>query len=243
MPKPESLGPVIMYQRWESLLFLHWEIAAHRIQETLPTGLEVDTYDGKAFLGIVPFKMRQVRPRFLCSMPLMSNFLELNLRTYVRDRSGRPGVWFYSLDANQAIAVWIARKFFSLPYQHASMQLADQDDGWILFRSQRTADAEQFFGYRSCGDFAPAEDGSLDHFLVERYRLYSFRENSGRLYSGMVSHQPYNISPAEVSDYSRHLFELNGFEDPGRSPDHVVLADAVDVNIHPLGSVDSKGKR
>jgi len=111
-----------MYQQWRDLLFLHWEYPAAAIQETLPEGLFVDTFGGTAYLGIVPFFMRNSRPRFLPAVPGLSNFMELNLRTYVYDRSGIPGVWFYSLDANQPLAVEIARRIFHLPYRHAKMR-------------------------------------------------------------------------------------------------------------------------
>ena len=107
---------VVMYQKWRDLLFLHWEFDPQVIQETLPAGLHVDTYQGRAYLGLVPFYMKDIRPRFCPCIPGISNFLEMNLRTYVFDSTGRPGVWFYSLDANQWLAVRIARRFFHLPY-------------------------------------------------------------------------------------------------------------------------------
>ncbi|MFN0079477.1 MAG: YqjF family protein [Prosthecobacter sp.] len=112
----------VMHQRWEQLLFLHWRWDAAEIQRTLPPGLFVDMFQGEAWLAIVPFLMRGIRPRFCPPVPGISNFLELNVRTYVHDEQGRPGVWFYSLDCNQPLAVWTARTFFHLPYQHAHMQ-------------------------------------------------------------------------------------------------------------------------
>jgi uncharacterized protein YqjF (DUF2071 family) len=112
----------VMLQRWEKLIFLHWRWDADEIQRTLPPGLFVDTFQGDAWLAIVPFYMRGIRPRFCPSVPGISDFLELNVRTYVHDEQGRPGVWFYSLDCDQPLAVWTARTFFHLPYQHARMQ-------------------------------------------------------------------------------------------------------------------------
>jgi uncharacterized protein YqjF (DUF2071 family) len=120
----------VMHQRWESLLFLHWRWDAAEIQRTLPPGLFVDTFQGDAWLAIVPFYMRGIRPRFCPPVPGISDFLELNVRTYVHDEQGRPGVWFYSLDCNQPLAVWTARTFFHLPYQHARMW-AEISDGCI----------------------------------------------------------------------------------------------------------------
>ena len=112
--------PCVMHQRWEHLLFLHWRVPAELLQPHLPPGLTVDTYDGSAWLGVVPFWMRRVRPRFLPCVPGLSDFLELNLRTYATGPAGA-GVWFFSLDANQKIAVALARTLFKLPYAHAAI--------------------------------------------------------------------------------------------------------------------------
>ncbi len=119
----------VMYQSWRDLLFLHWEWDADDIQRSLPSGLRVDRHDGRCYLGVVPFKMRRVRPRFVPPMPGVSDFLELNFRTYAYDASGTPGVWFYSLDANQRLAVAVARRFFHLPYHWARMRVDADDDG------------------------------------------------------------------------------------------------------------------
>ncbi len=105
-----------MRQSWDHLLFLHWVLSPARIQETLPPGLWVDCHDGQAYLGIVPFFMMRIRPNGLPSVPYLSHFLECNVRTYVHDEQGTPGVWFYSLDTNRWLAHWIARNFFKLPY-------------------------------------------------------------------------------------------------------------------------------
>ena len=110
-----------MYQRWDRLLFLHWEYSPDAIQETLPPGLSVDTFEGRAFLGVVPFFMRNIRPRVLPAVPYLSNFLECNVRTYVHDENGVPGVWFFSLDTNRWLAYKIARIAFRLPYYWAAM--------------------------------------------------------------------------------------------------------------------------
>ena len=120
MRRRPKRGPV-MYQRWYDLLFLHWAWDAAEIQATLPAGLTVDTFDGQAWLGVVPFAMSGVRPRGLPAVGGLSAFLELNLRTYVHAADGTPGVWFYSLDCEQRLAVMIARTLFGLPYRHARM--------------------------------------------------------------------------------------------------------------------------
>jgi uncharacterized protein YqjF (DUF2071 family) len=116
--QPSRQSPV-MFQRWIHLLFLHWPLSPHIVQKTLPHGLQTDTFEGNAWVGIVPFFMRGVRPVGFVSVPGISNFLELNLRTYVRDVRGRPGIWFYCLDANQALAVCLAKAVFALPYEFA----------------------------------------------------------------------------------------------------------------------------
>ncbi len=123
-----------MFQQWRDLLFLHWEYSAAAIQATLPEGLFVDTFGGKAYLGVVPFFMRNIRPRFLPAVPGISDFMEMNLRTYLHDRAGVPGVWFYSLDANQWLAVKIARRFFHLPYEHARAKACVSEARWMNVR-------------------------------------------------------------------------------------------------------------
>ena len=146
-------GRPVMYQEWRDLLFLHWEYSVAAIQATLPDGLFVDTFGGKAYLGIVPFFMRNIRPRFLPAVPGISNFMEMNLRTYVYDRAGVPGVWFYSLDANQPLAVRIARRLFHLPYEHAKMKSSRTSAGAIRYESVRTGGS----GRRCFFEYAPGD--------------------------------------------------------------------------------------
>ena len=235
--RPRVRGPV-MFQRWANLLFLHWTISPEIIQSTLPEGLYVDTYDDQGWLGVVPFFMQAVRPCYCPVVPGLSEFLELNLRTYVHDRHGRPGVWFYSLDANQALAVKIAQTVFSLPYVYADMR-ADTDSGsGINFLSQRPGEAEQRYQYRKGNAIGPAQPGSLEYFLVERYLLFSHRKRKNALYIGQVHHSPYPLFLAEVPAYSRALFNLNGFTDPGKEADHVLMAPSVDVSIFGLQKVE-----
>lgn len=228
-----------MYQRWQDLLFLHWEVPVAAIQATLPPGLWVDTFGGRAFLGVVPFAMRDIRPRFLPAVPGLSHFLELNLRTYVVDRAGVPGVWFYSLDANQRLAVAIARRYFHLPYEHARITLQRAADGGRRFESVRSSVRG---GGRPCtlawtpgGELPRPDVASLEYFLVERYRLYS-RFPDG-LRRGAVWHEPYQLRRAQVREWNEELFTLDGFAATGRPPDHAVMAHGVDVTIFPLEKV------
>jgi uncharacterized protein YqjF (DUF2071 family) len=232
--RPE--GDPVMYQQWRDLLFLHWEWPAGKIQETLPEGLFVDQYAGKAYLGIVPFFMRNIRPRRLPAIPGISNFMEMNLRTYVHDRSGAPGVWFYSLDANQPLAVAVARRFFHLPYQHARMDATRGPGGRIRYRSLRTGGAANrpptLFEYAPAAPLAQPPPESLEFFLIERYRLYS-RTPAG-LCRGAVAHPPYPLTGAAVTAWDEELTALNGFPPTGRPPDHVVMSSGVDVEVFPL---------
>ncbi len=226
----------VMYQQWRDLLFLHWEYPAAAIQATLPEGLFVDTFGGRAYLGVVPFFMRNIRPRFLPAVPGISDFMEMNLRTYVHDRAGVPGVWFYSLDANQWLAVKIARRFFHLPYEHAEMKSHRTAEGRIHCESLRTGARAN--GARCVFEYAPGEEvpqpapGSLEFFLVERYRLYSSAPDGLR--RGAVFHEPYPLSLADVTAWDENLLPLNGFTPTGRPPDHAIMSRGVDVTIFPL---------
>ncbi len=222
----------VMHQRWESLLFLHWRWDAAEIQRTLPPGLYVDTFQGDAWLAIVPFYMRGIRPRFCPPVPGISDFLELNVRTYVHDEQGRPGVWFYSLDCNQRFAVWTARTFFHLPYQNARMS-ALLSDGCIDYRCQRSgALAESHFRYRISAASQVAEPGSLAFFLAERYLLFSQTPRGIRC--GQVHHTPYPLAEACLEAWDVNPLLQAGFTDPQRPPDHIIGSSGVDVTVYPL---------
>ncbi len=228
-----------MYQRWSDLLFLHWEYSAESIQATLPEGLFVDTFGGKAYLGVVPFFMQNIRPRFLPAVPGLSDFMELNLRTYVHDRAGVPGVWFYSLDANQWLAVQIARGLFHLPYEYAKMTATRTPEGRIRFASARTGAKANgktcAFDYTPAAALPQSAPDSLEFFLTERYRLYSLAPDGLR--RGAVFHQPYPLTRATLGGWDEHLLTLNGFTPTGRSPDHIAHSSGVDVTIFPLERV------
>ena len=226
-------GSAAMFQRWEDLLFMHWRWEPAEIQRTLPNGLRVDTFGGTAWLGVVPFFMRGIRPAFFPAVPWLSNFLELNVRTYVTDAAGRPGVWFYSLDCNRMISVWTARTFFHLPYQHASMRGARSESNVHYFSRRRGAKEQSEFNYQRTAATGVAPPGSLEFFLVERYRL--FASDRACVRSGRVHHHPYEISAAVVDSWSTDLFSLNGFAAPGRLPDHVVYSPGVSVEVYALG--------
>lgn len=230
--EPRQRKPV-MFQKWRDLLFLHWRVEPALIQATLPPGLFVDTFAGSAYLGLVPFFMRDIRPRFLPAVPGISNFLETNVRTYVYDKNGTPGVWFYSLDASQWLAVFVARTFFKLPYFHARMKAA-RAAGVIQYETQRrhTQTSASVFHYQPQGSPSEAQPGTLEFFLVERYIL--FAETRAGLACGQVYHTPYPIQPASVSQWDGALLAQAGFLLPQHPPDHVLMSPGVNVNIYAL---------
>ena len=228
-----SSRPHVMHQRWEKLLFLHWRWDADAIQKTLPPGLFVDTFQGDAWLAIVPFFMRGIRPRFAPAVPWISNFLELNVRTYVHDAQGRPGVWFYSLDCSQPVAVWTARTLFHLPYQHAQMSAHVQHDGWVDYHCQRAGHAQEArYRYRLAQECNAAHTDAVEFFLAERYLL--FAKGPRALRCGQVHHTPYPLASAQLESWSVVPLLQAGFADPRRSPDHIIGSPGVDVRVYPL---------
>ena len=231
--RPETAGPVVMWQRWDDLLFLHWEFDPRVIQATLPPGLTVDTHAGRAWVGVVPFRMAAVRPRFLPPVPGLSWFWELNVRTYVRDVRGRPGVWFYSLDCDQPLACAIARRFFHLNYRDADMACGVDGGGWRDFSSRcRDEAASARLKWRPGPAATAAVAGSLDFFLVERYRLFAHDGGRGRLFSGVVAHDPYLISSVEVGELAvDELFLSNRLPVPEAGPVRALASCGVQVRI------------
>lgn len=230
-----------MYQSWQKLLFLHWRFDPAEVQRTLPHGLTVDTHDGAAWMGVVPFFMRNIRPWWSPPVPGISNFLELNLRTYVYDRHRTPGVWFYSLDANQGLAVRWGRGLFRLPYFASRMSAAVSPDGIVDYRSHRLGTDPALATHIRYGAASPlrhAAPGTFEFFLVERYILFA-SGRGGRLHSGQVFHPPYEIADAAVPSWDDHVFSISaeGFRAPARPFDHALYAPGVDVEIFPLKAV------
>lgn len=227
-------GFPVMRQRWAELGFFHWAFDPDVISARLPKGLHVDTFDGKAWMGIVPFLMQRVRPVGLPPLPWLSWFHELNLRTYVFDENGNPGVWFFSLDCNQPLAVEIARRSFHLPYEHAEMS-SEITPRSVHYSSTRKSHPAPEAVYEYTRPVAPltAKAGSLEWFLVERYSLFSTGK-SGNLYNGRVHHHPYQIEPMGSGTCPATAFVLNGFPEPETEPDSMLSAAPVDVTIFPL---------
>lgn len=233
-------GRPAMHHAWRNLLFLHWRVEPERVQRTLPPGLFVDVHDGAAYVGVVPFFMRDIRPRGLPAVPGLSNFLELNVRTYVHDAEGRPGVWFYSLDCNSRLTVWGARKFFHLPYRQSRMNAVTGDDGATTYRSQVEKYTTQFT-YRFNGEAKPSEPGTLEFFLVERYLLFSAARD-GRLFTGQVVHEPYPLVDVALRDWSSNLFTRHDWNVDESRPDHVCASPGVEVDVYWLDACANRSQ-
>ena len=234
--RAEPSATPVMFQTWSNLCFLHWEWDPAEIQKTLPPGLFVDTHQGKACLAVTPFFMTDVRASFLPEIAGTGNFLELNVRTYVYDRHGTPGVWFYSLDCNQSLAVLLAKAFYSLPYQSADME-ARERSGMIEYRSHRrgTPPSDQTeIHYHRQPETIPSPPGSLPFFLVERYVLFAWASRAKRLYTARVSHMPYDLFHVNVGRFDDAMLRLNGFNSRLRRPDHCAFASPVRVKIYAL---------
>ena len=227
---------VIMRQKWYSLLYLHWDFDPAQLQAMLPEGLSIDTHEDRAYIGVVPFYMHGLRLRFGPPAPAVSYFPELNLRTYVYDKNGRPGVWFFSLDAQSHLSVWIAQQAFSLNYHYAKMHYKCSPSGEVNMTCVRRGQEEQRYSYRATKLLGPAQPGSLSYFLAERYYLFA-KTKSGSLRIGKIYHAPHTLYDAEVSTYSKKLFYLNGFSEPRSDYVHAVISPKVDVSIYSLQKI------
>jgi uncharacterized protein YqjF (DUF2071 family) len=191
--------PWVMRMRWTDLLFAHWPVPVDAIRRLVPAGLDIDAFDDQAWVGVVPFRMEDVAPRFLPAPPGPGAFPELNVRTYVR-RRGRGGVWFLSLDAGSRLAVEGARSAFHLPYYRARMS-SGIESGWVEYRSERSdgrGGPAVFSGrYRPTGPIQPAAPGSLDAFLTDRMGLYA-SDADGRIQWTAIRHEPWPLQSAEA---------------------------------------------
>ncbi|MCA8969209.1 MAG: DUF2071 domain-containing protein [Planctomycetes bacterium] len=212
-------GHWAMSMDWNDLLFLHWPIGAEALRPSIPAPLELETFDGKAWLGVVPFRMARVRARCTPPLPWISTFPELNLRTYVR-HGGHSGVFFYSLDAHQKLAVRVARASFGLPYFDARMSCRSVDGG-IEYECERTHRGTPPASFRARyaprGAASAAEPGSLEHFLVERYSLFVV-DRRGRARRGDIWHEPWPLQPANFEIEQCDMTRLAGVELPQQAP-------------------------
>jgi uncharacterized protein len=218
-PWPLREGSWVMAQSWHDLLFAHWPVPEAVLRPLIPARLAIDTFDGQAWLGVVPFRMSGVRLRGTPPVPWLSAFPELNVRTYVR-AADKPGVWFFSLDADNRIAVAIARAWFHLPYFRARMS-CEERNGWIEYkcrRSQRGAACGVLAGrYRATGEVFSAAPGSLEHFLTERYCLYT-ADQAEKIICAEIHHAPWPLQAAEAELISNTMLEADGIYLPPARP-------------------------
>jgi uncharacterized protein len=243
-PWPLPAGPWAMTQRWRNLLFAHWPVAAAEIACLLPPGLVVDTFAGTAWVGVVPFEMDRIRFRRFGGVPGATAFAEMNLRTYVRElRTGRAGVFFFSLDAANPAAVVAARVGFHLPYYWARMRVVESAAGFE-YESRRLypAGGVKFHArYRSLidpvGPRRPREisrAGSIEHFLTERYALFT-ADWRGRMWRGDIHHTPWPLEPAEAEFVVNELPAAHGIRLPDVGP---VLHFSREMSVYIWGLVE-----
>ncbi len=216
--------PWRMTQRWHDLLFAHWPIAAQQVAPLIPPGLEVDTFDQSAWVGVVPFWMDRVTLRGMPRIPGTSRFPELNLRTYVRERNtNRAGVYFFCLEASNPLAVALAKMIFHLPYHWARMSVRAPSDREFTYRSERLLSAKpvRFCAkYRGLGQMRMLEQsrpGTIEYFLTERYCLFTTGQG-GQLLRGDIHHEPWPLEAAEAEIELNELPAAYGIALPDTPP-------------------------
>jgi uncharacterized protein len=234
----------VMRMNWRDLLFLHWPMPAGALRALIPSQLDLDLFEGTAYVGLVPFTMTGVRPVGVPPVPGLSSFHETNVRTYVRLGTRDPGVWFFSLDAANRIAVKLARSLFHLPYRYARMFLEHEpgsrpnSPATVLYAGVRQwpgpLPASYLIRAMPTGTVRPAEPGTLQHFLAERYFLYSLRKN--QLYQGQVHHSPYPLQPAGLLSLDESLLAAAGLMRPTTAP-IAHFATGVNVEVFALQRV------
>jgi uncharacterized protein YqjF (DUF2071 family) len=219
-PYPLSGGPWIMTQRWHDLLFAHWSLDPEDVRAVLPVCMRpyLETFEGKAWLGIVPFWMSHVRPRWMPPIPSASRFPELNVRTYV-NVNGIGGVYFFSLDAESWLAVQAARYSFNLNYQYAHMEVRLDKSASVIYSSRRVAQgsrAELEVSYRPTGTAFEPQRGTLEDFLTGRYCLYTCKNET--LFRANIHHFPWRLQAAEARFTSNSMALANGMKLPETEP-------------------------
>jgi uncharacterized protein YqjF (DUF2071 family) len=230
-----------MTQTWHDLLFAHWPLPEAVMRPLVPAQLKLDTFDGQGWVGVIPFHMSAIRGRGLPPLPGLSRFPELNVRTYVTF-GGKPGVYFFSLDAGNLPAVWAARTFYHLPYFHAAMS-SKESSGTIHYRSCRLRGGAEFRGqYRPTAEpclreKGLREKGSIEHWLTERYCLYTIHR--GHVYRGEIHHRPWSLQDAEAEIETNTAAAAAGIPLPS-TPPLLQFARRLEVLIWPLRRAESK---
>ncbi len=219
-----------MHQTWNDLLFAHWPVSQEQLRPLVPAELPLDTYDGQCWVAGAPFHMSGIRARFMPPLPGISALPELNVRTYVT-YGAKPGVYFFSLDAASRLAVWGARTFYKLPYFFAQMHVQDRD-GWINYSSSRTNSPAQFRGrYRPRSPVQLRVSGSLEHWLTERYCLYTV--SGGSVYRSEIHHPQWPLQDAEAEIQTNSMTAAAEIQLPSAIP-LLHFSKRLDVLIWPL---------
>ena len=234
-PWPLPAEPWHVFQSWQHLLFAHYPVSVATLRPLIPRELEIETFDGTAWIGVVPFYL-VIRPRWTPGVPGLSFFPEINVRTYVR-HGDRSGVWFFSLDATNRLAVWAARSFYGLPYFQARIAMRrprhDEPGSQVVFASQRMhpqGGRARFVGrYRPVGQVCAPQPGTIEHFLAERYCLYAQHPQQGLL-RVEVHHAPWPLQKAVAEIDENSMAEPVGirFSNP---PVWTHFAAGVDVAV------------
>lgn len=245
MASIDRIGPTLRpagaargHQRWRHLLFLHWPIPTEQLRPVVPASLDLDTFDGVAYVGLVPFVMEGVRPAW-APEALAFDFLETNLRTYVHVGGTDPGVYFFSLEAASRIAVMAARVGWSLPYHYAEMSI-QLDGDRVRYSSTRAGEpsARVEVDYRIGELLGASKPATLEHFLFERYLLHT--ERAGRLRTGQVHHTPYPVQRVELASCEEGLRAAAGLPAEPVAPALAHYAAGVDVEIFDLAARDDQ---
>ncbi|HEV2088878.1 MAG TPA: DUF2071 domain-containing protein [Cryptosporangiaceae bacterium] len=230
-PPPPEIPRPVMYQHWLHMTFLHWRYPAEVVQPLLPAGLTVQTCDGSAWVGLLPFLIDRVRAPGVPALPWLSRFPETNVRTYVRDPSGRAGIWFFSLDVTRLPAMLSARAGYGLPYYWSKMTVR-RAGRRLSYRSARRWPGPA--GARCVADvevgdaLAGPERDELAHFLTARFRLYTVI--AGRLATALAAHPDWPLRHARVMHLEQDLVQAGGLPEPGGSP-HVLASPGVATRI------------
>jgi uncharacterized protein YqjF (DUF2071 family) len=228
-----------MKQTWHDLLFAHWALPSAAIRPLVPAQLTLDTFESECWVGVAPFHMSGIRARGLPPFPALSSFPELNVRTYVT-YGGKPGVYFFSLDAASLPAVWAARTFYHLPYFYAAMKVKERE-GSIYYSSRRyRGDAELRGSYRSIGEVRLSRRGSLEHWLTERYCLYTTQGEA--VYRGEIHHRPWPLRDAEAEFEALTVAACAGIILPATKP-VLHFARRLEVLIWPLRRAEQDRRR
>lgn len=219
-----------MQQTWNDLLFAHWPVPQEQLRPLVPAKLPLDTFNGQCWVAVVPFHMSGIRARFMPAIPGTSALPELNVRTYVT-YGGKPGVYFFSLDAGSRLAVWGARTFYKLPYSLAQMHVKDRE-GWITYSSSRFNSAAEFRGrYCPVGPVQLRAPGSLERWLTERYCLYTV--SGGIVHRSEIHHPRWPLQDADAEIQTNSMAAAAGIPLPSATP-LLHFCKKLDVLIWPL---------